>query len=141
MPIRSGPVDSVGAPVHDRVMTIGKVNLDDMLARFDEHWSPKTIGVLNDYELKVVKVEGEFGWHTHEDTDEVFLVLDGELAIDLAEGAVVVLGPRETVTIPRGTAHRPRAERETAILLIEPRGVVNTGDAGGALTATVERLG
>lgn len=116
-----------------------KANLDEKLALFSEHWSPKTIGRLNDYELKVVKVHGEFVWHQHDDTDEVFLVLDGELSIDLPD-KTVVLGPREAVTIPRGTQHRPRAEHETTMLLIEPSGVVNTGDAGGDLTATPQAL-
>lgn len=120
-------------------MTVEKANLDEKLAMFTEHWSPKTIGRLNDYELKVVRVQGEFVWHQHDDTDEVFLVLDGELAIDLP-GSTVVLGPRETVTVPRGMQHRPRAERETTMLLIEPTGVVNTGEAGGELTATPQVL-
>jgi mannose-6-phosphate isomerase-like protein (cupin superfamily) len=120
-------------------MGIDKVNLDDMLKRFTEHWSPKTVGRLNDYEIKVVKVQGEFVWHQHDETDEVFLVLDGELTIDVPDGSVV-LGPRETVTIPRGMQHRPRAARETSIVLIEPIGVVNTGEAGGPLTATPESL-
>lgn len=120
-------------------MALQKVNLDDMLTRFSEHWSPKTVGRLNDYELKVVKVQGEFVWHQHDDTDEVFLVLDGELTIDLPDGAVT-LGPRDTVTVPRGMQHRPRAEHETTVLLVEPSGVVNTGDAGGALTAQPDSL-
>ena len=120
-------------------MAVEKVSLDQKLAMFAEHWSPKTIGRLNDYELKVVRARGEFVWHQHDDTDEVFLVLDGELVIDTDDGAVV-LGPRETVTIPRGLRHRPRAARETTILLIEPTGVVNTGDAGGSLTAPPESL-
>ena len=121
-------------------MTVQKVNLDEKLALFTEHWSPKTVGRLNDYELKIAKVRGEFVWHQHDDTDEVFLVLDGELTIDLPDGASVVLGPRDTVTVPRGMQHRPRAERETTIMLVEPTGVVNTGEAGGALTATPESL-
>lgn len=120
-------------------MTVEKANLDEKLALFTEHWSPKTIGRLNDYELKVVKVQGEFVWHQHDDTDEVFLVLDGELTIDLPD-TTVVLGPRETVTVPRGMQHRPRAERETTMLLIEPVGVVNTGEAGGDLTSTPQAL-
>lgn len=114
-----------------------KVNLDAALARFTDHWSPKVVGRVNDYELKLVKVQGEFVWHQHDETDEVFLVLDGELTIDVPDGAVV-LGPRETVTIPRGLQHRPRAAEETTILLIEPAGVVNTGEAGGPLTAAFE---
>ena len=120
-------------------MAVEKVNLDEKLALFREHWSPKTVGRLNDYELKVVKVQGEFVWHQHDDTDEVFLVLDGELIVDLPDGAVV-LGPRDTVTVPRGMQHRPRAQQETTLVLIEPTGVVNTGEAGGALTAAPESL-
>lgn len=120
-------------------MTVGKVNLGDKLALFSEHWSPKTIGRLNNYALKVVKVQGEFVWHQHDDTDEVFLVLDGELTIDLPD-TTVVLGPRETLTVPRGMQHRPCAQRETTILLIEPADVVNTGEAGGDLTATAQAL-
>jgi mannose-6-phosphate isomerase-like protein (cupin superfamily) len=107
-----------------------KANLDEMLGRIGEYWSPRSVGRLNDYELKVVKVRGEFVWHQHGDTDEVFLVLDGELTIDLPEGSVT-LGPRETVTVPRGLRHRPRAEVETSILLVEPVGVANTGDVEG----------
>jgi mannose-6-phosphate isomerase-like protein (cupin superfamily) len=115
-------------------MTVQKVNLDEKLAQFTERWAPKVIGRMNDYELKVVKVEGEFVWHQHDDTDEVFLVLDGQLTIDLP-GGEVVLGPRETATVPRGVQHRPRAQAGTSLLLIEPAGVVNTGEAGGDLTA------
>ena len=116
-------------------MTVEKANLDDELALVGEHWSPRTVGRLNGYELKVVKAQGEFVWHAHADTDEVFLVLDGELTIDLPDTSVV-LGPHDTVTVPRGVQHRPRAERETTLLLVEPADVVNTGDAGGGLTAT-----
>lgn len=118
---------------------VEKVNLDDKLALFSDYWSPKTIGRLNDYELKIVKVQGEFVWHQHDETDEVFLVLDGELTIDTPDGEVV-LGPWEAVTIPQGMRHRPRAEYETSVLLIEPAGVVNTGDVGGTLTARPESL-
>jgi mannose-6-phosphate isomerase-like protein (cupin superfamily) len=96
-------------------------------------------GGLPDYELKVVKVEGEFVWHQHDDTDEVFLVLDGQLTIDLP-GGEVVLGPRETATVPRGVQHRPRAQPGTSLLLIEPAGVINTGEAGGDLTAAPRSL-
>ena len=120
-------------------MSPQKVNLDEKLAQFAEQWAPKIIGRLNGYELKVVKVQGEFVWHQHDDTDEVFLVLDGQLTIDIPDGAVV-LGPRETVTIPRGMRHRPRAEQETALMIIEPAGVVNTGEAGGPLTSEPQPL-
>lgn len=121
-------------------MSVEKVNLDEKLALFTEHWSPKTVGRLNDYELKLVKVQGEFVWHQHDDTDEVFLVLDGELVIDLPDGQAVTLGPRETATVPRGTQHRPRAARETTVMLIEPVGVPNTGEVGGPLTATPDSI-
>ena len=120
-------------------MPIDKVNLDEKLAMFTDHWSPKIIGRLNDYELKIVKVQGEFVWHQHDDTDELFLVLGGELTIDLPD-STVVLGPQETVTIPRGVRHRPRAATETSLLLIEPAGVVNTGETHGPMTTAAEPL-
>lgn len=115
------------------------VSLDAMLARFAEHWAPKTIADLNDYDVKIVKIQGEFTWHQHEDTDELFLVLDGELTIQLRDGDVV-LRPRELFVVPRGQEHCPRADQETAVLLIEPRGVVNTGDNPGPLTTEPETL-
>ncbi|WP_280718937.1 cupin domain-containing protein [Kitasatospora sp. MAP5-34] len=116
-----------------------KVNLQDKLALFAEHWSPKAVGRLNDYEIKVVKLQGEFVWHTHEDTDELFLVIDGRLTIQLRDQDVE-LGPGEMFVVPRGVEHCPKADGQVAALLIEPEGVVNTGDAGGALTATPESL-
>jgi mannose-6-phosphate isomerase-like protein (cupin superfamily) len=92
-------------------MGMTKVNLDEMLSRSADRWSPKSVGRLNDYELKVVKVQGEFVWHQHDETDEVFLVLDGKLTIDTPDGAIV-LGPRETVMIPRASSTgRGRSER------------------------------
>jgi mannose-6-phosphate isomerase-like protein (cupin superfamily) len=119
---------------------LSKANLDEKLTLFAEHWAPKIVGRMNDYEIKLVKVQGEFVWHQHDDTDELFLVLAGELTIDTEDGAIV-LRRHEMVTIPRGMRHRPRASLETAALLIEPVGVVNTGDAEpGDLTATPERL-
>ncbi len=115
------------------------VNVDAMLARFAEHWSPKRIAQVNDYDVRIVKVQGEFTWHRHADTDEFFLVLAGQLTIQLRDRDVV-LGPRELFVVPRGVEHCPRADAETAVLLFEPSSVVNTGDAGGELTAEVERL-
>lgn len=117
-----------------------KVNFDEMLGRFTDHWSPKLVGRLNDYEMKLVKIQGEFVWHTHEDTDEVFVVLDGQLTIQLRDQDDVVLGPHEMFTVPRGVEHCPKAADEVSALLIEPSGVVNTGEAGGALTATPDSL-
>ena len=115
------------------------VNIASMLARFSEHWAPKKIAKLNDYDVKIVKVLGDFTWHAHADTDELFLVIDGGLTIQLRGGDVAV-GPGELYVVPRGTEHCPRADQETAVLLIEPRGVVNTGDAGGELTADLGTL-
>jgi mannose-6-phosphate isomerase-like protein (cupin superfamily) len=113
------------------------ISLDDKLSQFSEHWSPKVVARLNDYEIKLVKIKGEFVWHTHEDTDELFLVLDGQLTIQLREGDVV-LGAGEMYVVPRGVEHCPVAEGEVKAMLIEPAGVVNTGSAGGPLTATYD---
>lgn len=121
-------------------VNIDAVNIDAMLGRFTEHWSPKRIARVNDYDVRIVKVQGEFTWHRHDDTDEFFLVLDGELTVQMRDRDVV-LGPREIFVVPRGVEHCPRAEVETAVLLLEPGSVVNTGDAGGELTAEVEPLG
>jgi mannose-6-phosphate isomerase-like protein (cupin superfamily) len=115
------------------------VNLDEMLALFVEHWSPKKIAQVNDYDVRIVKVQGEFTWHQHADTDELFLVLGGQLTVQMRDRNVV-LGPRELFVVPRGVEHCPRADTETAVLLLEPGSVVNTGDAGGELTAEVEEL-
>lgn len=110
------------------------INLRDKLSRFHEHWSPRVVAELNDYQFKLAKLKGDFVWHTHAETDEAFLVLSGILRIELRDGAVE-LGEGELYVVPRGVEHRPRAEQECHVLLIEPRGVVNTGAAGGALTA------
>ena len=115
-----------------------KVDLAAKLATFDEHFSPKIVGQLNDYKLQLVKVQGEFVWHTHEDTDELFLVIDGTLTIQLRDGDVTLL-PGQLYVVPRGVEHCPTADGEVAAMLIEPAGVVNTGDAAaGALTATYD---
>jgi mannose-6-phosphate isomerase-like protein (cupin superfamily) len=110
------------------------INFKEKLAKFAEPWSPRVIAELNDYQFKVAKVEGDFVWHDHEETDEAFIVLDGNLTIEFHDGTVE-LGAGEMYVVPRGVEHKPRAEAECHILLIEPRGVVNTGDAGGRLTA------
>jgi mannose-6-phosphate isomerase-like protein (cupin superfamily) len=115
------------------------VNIDDMLARFTDHWSPKKIAQINDYDVRIVKVQGDFTWHKHNDTDEFFLVLSGELTIQMRDREVI-LGPGEIFVVPRGAEHCPRADIETAVLLLEPGSVVNTGNAGGKFTAEVEPL-
>jgi mannose-6-phosphate isomerase-like protein (cupin superfamily) len=111
------------------------VDLAAKLALFSDHWSPKVVAHLNDYEVKVVKLQGEFTWHTHDDTDELFLVIEGELTIQLRDGDVR-LGPGQLYVVPRGVEHCPRAEGEVAALLVEPAGVVNTGDSDGPQTAS-----
>ena len=106
------------------------VNLRAKLARITEHWSPRVVAEVNDYQLKVVKIEGEFVWHAHDDTDEAFLVLEGSMRIEFRDG-VSHLSEGELCVVPKGTEHRPCADGECHVLLIEPRGVINTGDAGG----------
>src|SRR3954453_17820457 len=113
------------------------VDVGEKLSLLSEHWSPKVIARLNDYEIKVVKLHGEFTWHTHEDTDELFLVIDGELTIQLRDGDVR-LGPGQLYVVPCGVEHCPPAQGEVSALLIEPHGVVNTGDAGRDLMATYD---
>src|SRR3954447_7256217 len=110
-----------------------KVNLAEKLALLAAPFQPGIVGTLNDYKLLVVKVNGEFVWHKHDDTDDFFLVLSGRLTIQLRDRDVV-LGPGELFVVPRGVEHCPRAEEETHVLLIEPRDTVNTGDAGGDRT-------
>ncbi|MFC5863835.1 cupin domain-containing protein [Acidicapsa dinghuensis] len=101
---------------------------------FSEQWTPKVIAEMNDYQFKIVKLQGDFVWHDHKDTDETFFVIDGELRIDFRDGAVRI-GPGEMFVVPKGVEHKPYAEREVKLMLIEPRGVVNTGEAGGERTA------
>lgn len=96
---------------------------------FSEQWAPRVVAELNDYQIKVVRVEGDFVWHDHPDTDEAFLVLEGRLRIDLPEGRSVELSAGQLFVVPKGVRHKPHAEREAKVLLIEPRGVVNTGSA------------
>jgi len=113
------------------------VDLADALALFSEHWSPKVVARLNDYEIKLVKLQGEFTWHSHDDTDELFLVIDGTLTIQLRDGDVV-LRNGQLYVVPRGVEHCPITNGEVSAMLIEPAGVVNTSGAGGDLTATYD---
>lgn len=107
------------------------VNLEQKLSTFDEHWQPRTVGQFNGHDLMVVKVKGEFAWHEHADTDDFFLVLKGRLVIQMA-GGNITLGPGEVFVVPKGVQHCPRAEEETHVLLIEPSGTPNTGNAATA---------
>lgn len=116
------------------------IDLADKLALFSEHWSPKVVARLNDYEIKVVKIQGEFVWHDHAETDELFLVLEGRLTIQLRDPdeRSITLGPGQLYVVPRGIEHCPMAEGDVAAMLIEPVGTVNTGAAGGDLTAAYD---
>lgn len=115
-------------------MAHNPVDIAEKLSLLSDHWSPRVVARLNDYEIKVVKVKGEFVWHAHEDTDELFMIVEGELTIQLRDGEVT-LGPGQLYVVPRGVEHCPVAEGEVRAILIEPAGVVNTGGAGGGLTA------
>jgi len=115
-------------------MTYRAINFHDKLALFSDHWSPKIIAQMNDSHFKLAKVQGEFVWHRHEETDEVFIVLAGSLTILFRDGSAA-LRPGEMFVVPRGVEHRPVADEECHLLLVEPAGTINTGDAGGPLTA------
>jgi len=115
-------------------MSYEPVNFQCKFDLFSEPWTPKVVAEMNDYQFKVVRLRGDFVWHDHQDTDEAFLVLEGHLRIDLRDGAVH-LAAGEMFVVPKGVEHKPFAEGEVKVLLIEPRGVRNTGGAGGERTA------
>lgn len=117
-----------------------RISLAEKLSTFHTHWDPKIIGELNGQHVKLVKLEGEFVWHAHADVDELFLVLAGSLDMQYRDRTVTV-GEGELVIVPRGVEHCPRADSEVHVLLFEPAGTVNTGDAGGDRTvANPERI-
>jgi len=116
---------------------VQKVNLTDKLAHFQELWSPKAVGAINDFLVKLVKLQGEFVWHSHEVEDELFLVLRGSLRMQFRDREVVV-EPGEFIIVPHQTEHRPVADDEVHVLLLEPKSTVNTGTAGGERTREVE---
>lgn len=120
-----------------KTMNTQAINLQEKLTKFSEHWSPKIVAQMNDYHFKVVKVQGEFVWHDHPKTDEVFLVLSGQLDIHFRDGKVA-LNEGEMYVVPKGVEHKPFAEEECHILLVEPAGLVNTGDLESELTAPNE---
>jgi mannose-6-phosphate isomerase-like protein (cupin superfamily) len=117
------------------IMDYNSINLNEKLAGFSDHWSPKIIARMNDYHFKLVKFQGDFVWHSHEDTDEVFIVLEGEMSIEFRTDKVD-LKSGEMFVVPKGVEHKPIAEQECKVMLVEPAGTVNTGEAGGDLTAT-----
>jgi|TARA_B100001540_G_scaffold314981_2_gene341087 mannose-6-phosphate isomerase-like protein (cupin superfamily) len=114
---------------------MSKINLKEKLSLFSEHWSPKVISELNDYQIKLVKIKGDFVWHNHSETDELFLVIDGEMKIEFKD-KTVELNKGEMYVVPKGVEHRPYAENECEIMLIEPKDVVNTGEKENDLTAS-----
>ncbi|MCI5046058.1 MAG: cupin domain-containing protein [Aquisalinus sp.] len=115
------------------------INIARKFAQFTEQWQPKRIATVNDYDVRIAKIEGEFVWHAHDETDEMFLVVKGEMKILLRDGEVR-LQEGDIYVVPRGVEHKPVADSECQILLIEPTDVVNTGTTGGERTATVEAL-
>ena len=114
-----------------------KVNLAAKLALIDEPWSPKAVGEVNDFHVKLVKLQGEFVWHSHDVEDELFLVLQGRLRMQFRDHEVG-LDPGELIVVPHGIEHRPVADEEVHVLLLEPKSTVNTGTAGGERTREVE---
>ncbi|MCM3455687.1 cupin domain-containing protein [Heyndrickxia oleronia] len=110
------------------------ININNKLSKFNEYWSPKVISEMNDYQFKLVKLLGDFVWHSHNDTDEVFFVIEGEMKIEFRDGEVT-LSKGEMYVVPKGVEHKPFAEKECQVMLVEPKGVVNTGDHQGELTA------
>ena len=110
------------------------INLQQKFSLFSTQWTPKVVAEMNDYQFKVVRLEGDFIWHDHKDTDEAFIVIEGEMRVDFRDGAVS-LSAGEMFVVPKGVEHKPFAEREVKLLLIEPRGVVNTGEEAGDRTA------
>ena len=118
-------------------MPYAAIDLKQKFSLFTEHWQPKVIAEMNDYQFKLSKVQGEFIWHNHPETDETFLVVEGHLRIDFRDGSVN-LGPGEMFVVPKGVEHKPFAEHEVKLMIIEPRGVLNTGHEGGDLTAKTD---
>lgn len=115
-------------------MKYSPINLQAKLEKIPDQWAPRVVAEMNDYQFKLARIQGEFVWHRHVETDEVFIVIDGSMSIDFRDGEVN-LEAGEMFVVPKGVEHRPRASDECKIMLVEPRGVVNTGDAEGAYTA------
>lgn len=110
------------------------ININDKLNKFSDLWSPKVIAEMNDYQFKLAKVKGEFVWHSHKETDETFIVLDGELLIEFRDKKIK-LNKGELYIVPKGVEHKPYAENECHIMLIEPKGIINTGEKATKLTS------
>ena len=119
-------------------MLLDKINIKEKYSKFTKYWSPRIIAEMNDYQFKVAKIKGEFVWHDHKDTDETFIVIEGEMLLKFRDSEIK-LSEGEMYVVPRGTEHKPCAEDECKILVIEPRGVINTGDTVGELTINEDR--
>ena len=115
-------------------MKLNKINLTEKYSKFTKHWSPRIIAEMNDYQFKIAKIKGEFVWHDHKDTDETFIVMEGEMSIKLRD-RTIELSEGEMFVVPKGAEHKPFSEHECKLMVVEPVGVVNTGDSGGELTA------
>lgn len=116
------------------VVNYESINLGQKFDLFTEQWEPKVIAKMNDYQFKIAKLQGDFVWHDHKETDESFFVIDGKLRIDFRDGSVEVQSG-EMFVVPKGVEHKPYAEHEVKLMLIEPRGILNTGHEGGERTA------
>jgi len=112
-----------------------KINLKEKLSKFSDYWAPRIVAEMNDYQFKLVKIQGEFVWHDHTDTDEVFIVIEGKMEIEF-KNETVELNEGEMYVVPKGVQHKPRSDSECKIMLVEPRGVVNTGNIESELTAS-----
>ncbi|MFL2488057.1 MAG: cupin domain-containing protein [Gammaproteobacteria bacterium] len=115
-------------------MSHKKINFKEKFSKFNEHWEPKVIALLNDYEFKLVKIKNDFIWHHHEETDEAFIVIEGTMSIEF-EDETTTLQEGEMIVVPKGIKHRPFAEEEAKIMIVEPKNIRNTGDALNKLTA------
>lgn len=124
-------------PTHQQA-SMQAINLAQKAALIDQQWSPRVVAEMNEYQFKVVRIEGEFIWHSHPETDEAFFVIAGTLRIDLPHGSVYV-APGELYVVPRGVEHRTAADGEALLMMIEPRGILNTGHEGGERTADNDR--
>ena len=115
-------------------VTLNTINLKEKFSMFSKYWSPHVIAEMNDYQFKLVKIQGEFIWHEHKDTDEVFIVIEGSMNIEFQDG-IVDLSEGEMFVVPQSVTHKTFAENECKIMLVEPKGVINTGESGGEMTA------
>jgi len=118
-------------------MSSKKINFKEKYSQFKKHWSPRIIAEMNNYQFKLAKIKGEFIWHKHTQTDETFIVIEGEMLLKFRDNEVK-LSKGEMYVVPKGVEHKPCAETECKILVIEPRGVINTGDSGGNLTINTD---